>query len=342
MIFFDEPLFLVLVPVFLLVFFFRMSSRGRSFIFPSNENIGYRGFSLKLRLTYVLPYITAAALVLGLIAMAGPKVSKIERERKSGIGIVLAVDCSSSMLADDLKVDYQTLVKEKIPSGTKSFRRIDAVKMVAKNFVEARPDDLIGVVAFAAEAFVLCPLTFQHRWAADAIDRAEVGLIKDATAIGSAVMSGLSTLKDLDARTRVIVLLTDGINNFGTIPPLVAAKAARTLGVKIYTVGLVSSSGGFTAAADGSGRKIYTKEVIDVDEPVMREIAAMTGGRYFRAEDMKSLAAAYDEIDLLEKTDLEKDAFSDDVDIFQYFTLIALALVFLETILSRTVLLKIP
>ncbi len=340
---FTDPLLLAFIPVFIALFIYmRMKRRDGAFIFPSRKTIKYSGNPIKIGLARKLPYLRAAGFVFILFAIAGPELKVEERVRKAGIGVVMAIDCSSSMLVDDLRIDLETLAREDLPRGTRSLTRLDGVKMVARDFVSGRPDNLVGVVAFSAEAFLICPLTFHHEWVYDAIDRIQVGLIKDGTAIGSAIMSSLSTLRDLEAETRIIVLLTDGINNFGTIPPLVAAEVARTLGIKIYTVGLVGGSGGFLETDDGSGRRIFTRPAIEVDEDELRAIAAITGGQYFRAEDLRSLRESYKEIDRLERSKIERGEYHDNISVFHYFVYAALLCIVTESLLSRTILRKIP
>ena len=340
---FTSPLILLLIP-FLAVFFFtiRKISGTNAFLFPSRSAIQYTGNPIKIAAARALPYLRGLCLVLLIISFAGPQVKRTDPVRKAGIGVIVAIDCSSSMLEDDLKIDFETLAVEKLPKDTKNLKRVDAVKIVAEDFISERSDNLSGVVAFSAEAFLVCPLTFHHEWVKTAIERIEVGLIKDGTAIGSAIMSSIGALKDAEARSRIIVLLTDGINNFGSIPPLVAAEAARTLGIKIYTVGLVGQVGGLTETDPRSGRRIFTGTSIDVDETELRKIAGMTGGQYFRAEDMKTLRESYSEIDRLEKTVIERGEYEDNIDIFAYFVYAALGLLLIELFLSNTFLRKIP
>ncbi len=340
---FTSPLALLLIPILAAAFIFGARSvSGGAFLFPSRSAINYSGNPLKILIVKVLPYLRILSLFFIIVALSGPQIRRSDPVRKAGIAVIVAVDCSSSMLAGDIKIDFESMAAENLPKGLKSMSRLDAVKIVAKDFIEGRTDNLSGVVAFAAEAFIVCPLTFQHEWVINSIDRLEVGLIKDGTAVGSAIMSGIAALKDVEAKSRIIVLLTDGINNFGSVPPLVAAETARTLGVKIYTVGLVSGASGLSEAEDGFGRKVYTGSQIEVDEQEMRKIAAMTGGQYFRAVDMRTLRDSYEEIDRMEKTVIERGEYEDNLDIFEYFVHAALALLFLEIILSNTLLRKIP
>jgi Ca-activated chloride channel homolog len=339
---FKTPVLLLTIPLFLLVLFFiGRKPRSGYFVFPTDEIIRYAGGGLKLWLVRKMVYLRVAAMLLILVALAGPQISRMAPVKKLGVGVVLAVDCSSTMLAEDLQIDMTTLAEGKVSSDQKNMKRIDAVKMAARDFVKARPDDLVGMVAFASEAFIICPLTFHHEWLRQSLDRVKVGLIKDGTAIGSGIMSSLNMLKDSKAKSKVIIILTDGINNFGKIPPLVAAKAARALGVKIYTVGLVSASQ-MEDADDWSGRKVFKKKKIQVEEGDLRKIANITGGKYFRATDVSSLRETYREIDRLEKVTLEEKSYEEYVDVFTYFIYAAMALLLLEMALSNTVLRRIP
>lgn len=277
-----------------------------------------------------------------ILALARPQLTTEKETRKEGIGIVIIVDTSSTMLADDIKLSFQDLSKMKEHDNKTKIRRIDAVVEVAKDFIKSRPDDLIGIVAFSAEAFVVCPMTFDHKWLLQTMNRVEVGLIEDGTAIGSGILTGLNSLRDIEAKSRVIILLTDGINNYGRTPPLIAAKAARSLGIKIYTMGLTGGGGALQEAADGSGRKIYKETHIDVDEKELEKIAELTNGKYFSITDMGSLRDSYEEINKLEKVLIEERGTGAYVDIFPVFLLPGLVLLILDTILRNTLLKRIP
>ena len=246
------------------------------------------------------------------------------------------------MVADDIKLGLEDMVKKDMLGKSRDITRIDAVKEVAADFINSRKDDIIGIVAFAADAFIVCPPTFDHEWLIQSLKRVKIGLIKDGTAIGSGILSSLNSLKDVKARSKAIVLLTDGINNFGRISPLVAAKAARALGIKIYAIGVVSKSEGLQEADDGSGRKVYKEVQIQVDEEELKKISKLTDGEYFRATDMSTLRESYKEIDRLEKASIEQKSFEEYVDVFQYFLFAALGLLLLEILLRNTFLRRIP
>ena len=335
----------VLSALFAVLFVFFLAKRKRvdpGFVFPSDELIkNFRG-TVKLRLVRKIIYLRVACLVLVVLAMARPQVDREARIKREGISIILAVDCSSTMLADDLQLSLEDLAKGGDFAGSRQVKRIDAVKEAAKDFIKFRKDDLIGIVAFASEAFIACPSTFDHEWLLQGVDRIEIGLIKDGTAIGSGILSSLNSLKDIKAKSKVIILLTDGINNFGRIPPLVAAKAARATGIKIYTIGIVGKGTGLYGADDGSGRKVFKEVKIDVDEDELKKIAQLTDGQYFRVTDMKTLRESYREIDRLEKASLEQTSYEEYVDVFQYFLIPMLILLLLDIVLRNTFLRKIP
>lgn len=336
------PQSLLLIPVFLVLFVvFRKKNKPALFLFPNDEVLASVSKGVRGHFAKRVFWLRVASVVLGFFALARPQVSRMEPIRKEGMAIVLAIDCSSSMLAEELYGGLELFTREDIPRGVRSLSRMEAVRMVAKDFAALRTEDLLGVVAFAADAYLMCPLTFHHDWAISAIERVDVGLIRDATAIGSGIMTSLSTLRETRASTKVIVLLTDGINNYGRVPPLVAARAARALGVKIYTVGVVGG-GAHPAGTGVTGRRPLGRVPIEVDEEELREIAEMTGGEYFRVEDLRSLREAYERIDRLERNPLEEPLYREYSEAFHIFAGAALLLLLLEMVLSGTIFMKIP
>lgn len=340
---FKDPWILVFIPVFILLFIFiRKKQMEPGFIFPATDN--FRAFrpSLRERLASKLPYLRLASVLLLIITLARPQMSSEFKVRKDAIGIVMAVDCSSTMLAEDLQLGPMGMARLIETPDTRHLNRLDAVKDVAQDFVKSRPDDLIGLVVFAAEAFVACPLTFDHDWLGQAISRLKIGMIKDGTAIGSGILSALNSLKDVDVKSRVLILLSDGINNSGEVPPMVAARAARSLGVKIYTIGIVSRGQTPFPMKDESGKKVYKDVRIDINETVLQKMADITGGQYFRATDMESLRKSYKDIDSLEKSALEEKGFAENEDIFGIFLMAAIACLLAEIVLGNTVLRKVP
>ena len=252
---------------------------------------------------------------------------KIQTE---GIDIVLSIDCSTSMLAEDFKL-----------AGRRQ-NRLEVVKQVVKDFIKGRQNDRIGIVAFAARAYTACPLTLDYGWLLENLERIKIGLIEDGTAIGSGIASSLNRLNDIRAKSKVIILLTDGRNNTGKISPGVATEAARALKVKIYTIGAGTKGMAPYPVKDFFGNTVYQPAQIDIDEDTLRKIAQDSGGKYFRATDTESLREIYKEIDRLEKTIIEEKGYSEYEELFPYFLIPGLAILFLEIILTNTVFRKIP
>jgi Ca-activated chloride channel family protein len=219
---------------------------------------------------------------------------------------------------------------------------VDAVKAVVKEFVAARSEDRIGLVLFAARPYTQCPLTLDHGWLLQNLERAEVGLIEDGTAIGSGLATAVNRLRASTAKARFVVLLTDGQNNAGQITPQTAAEAAAALGIKVYTVGAGTRGLAPYPARDPFGNKVYRPMPVDIDEDTLKKIAAATGGRYFRATDTASLRDVYAEIDRSEKTPFEAPQFLDYRELYPWLAWPALALVLLEVGLAETVLRKLP
>lgn len=341
---FKTSAFLIVIPIFLVIFFLaRKIFPERAILFPTGEIIKSLKGSLKIWFSRKLIYIRAAAIVMVILALARPQSTEGERIRREGIAIMLTIDCSSTMLAEDLQLGALGLAPlvERY-SETEHLNRLDAVKKVAGDFIRSRPDDMIGIVAFAAQAYVVCPPTFDRMWLEKSLARVRVGMIRDATAIGSGILSGLESLKGVTARSKVVVLLTDGINNFGEVPPLVAAKAARALGIKIYTIGISSRGQTPYPVKDEYGKKTYQNVRIDIDEKTLREIANITGGGYYSVGDLRALKKSYADIEKLEKAALEETAYEEHKDIFANFLVGALIMLALEIILSNTYLRKIP
>ena len=269
-----------------------------------------------LALRWLLPALTAAALVLLILAAARPRRGIAEsRARTEGVDIVLLVDTSTSMEADDLSTRTQRLT------------RLDAAKTVISRFVRDRTDDRIGLVAFAAMPYTLAPLTTDHEWLLRQMDRLQTGMLEDGTAIGDAIASGVNRLRDSEAKSKVIVLLTDGIHNAGQLAPRDAAQAAAALGIKVYCVG---------AASDQPARGFFGLAIpgAEIDEDTLRSGATATDAAYFRATDLASLESTYEKIDAMEKTEIELDSYTRHEEIFAIPALLALLLLAAEQALS--------
>ena len=278
-----------------------------------------------------LVYLRALALVLVVIAVSRPQ-SAIEKTRVhiEGIDIVMAIDVSSSMRAMDFE------------SGGKRIDRLEAVKDVVMDFIPKRPNDRIGLVAFAGLAYTICPLTLDHDWLERNLERAQIGLIEDGTAIGSAITASLNRLKDTKTKEKIIILLTDGRNNAGRISPGAGAEAARALGVRIYTIGAGTRGMAPYPVKDMFGNTILKPVQIEIDEKLLENIAKITGGEYFRATDMRSLEDIYDEIDKLEKTTMEESGYNIYKELFGFILIPGLIFLAIEMILANTILRRLP
>jgi Ca-activated chloride channel family protein len=262
-----------------------------------------------------------------IIALARPQLTLKEEEVKAeGIDIMMSIDLSTSMLTRDFTPD-----------------RLSVTKQVAAEFVEKREYDRIGLTVFAEESFTQCPLTTDHRILIDFLENLQCGLLADGTAIGMGLATAVNRLKDSPASSKVIILLTDGVNNSGYVTPLTAAEIAKEFGVKVYTIGVGSNKnamGPTSIRRDGTIMFGMTRGRLD--EQLLQQIADMTGGRYFRAADEATLKNIYDQIDLLEKTEIEVNVFKRYSEEFRFFFFIGLALFLLEILLRFTVLRTIP
>jgi len=238
----------------------------------------------------------------------------------SGIDIVLAIDVSGSMAA----LDFQ--------SEGKPGSRLDAVKKVVEDFVAGRPNDRLGLVAFAGRPYLVSPLTLDHDWLVRGLERLRIGLVEDGTAIGSGIASSVNRLRDRRAKSRVVILLTDGVNNSGKVSPLTAADAARALGVRVYTIGAGTRGEAPMPIVDRFGRQRIVMTPVDVDEETLQKVAETTGAKFFRATDTDSLRRIYEEIDQLEKTTETMKHFEEYRELFPWAILGALSLLCLEAL----------
>jgi Ca-activated chloride channel family protein len=249
------------------------------------------------------------------------------------------------MLAEDLQLGSSGLVESiedyEAKKG-KRLNRIDAVKNVAREFVKAESNNMIGIVAFAAYAYIICPPTFDQEWLLSSIGRIQVGMIKDATDIGASILAGVDALSTVKAKSRAIILLTDGNNNYGKIPPLVAAKTAKALGIKVYTIGIISKGQAIYPKMDERGCKTYEYVRIEIDEDMLRKIAQITGGVYYRVKNLDALKEGYDDIGRLEKTRMEERGREESEDMFSTFIAWAVFILLLDAVLSNTFLRRIP
>jgi Ca-activated chloride channel family protein len=278
-----------------------------------------------------LAALTYLALALFIVALARPQLGRVTtRVQATGVDIMLALDVSRSMLAEDFTI------------GNRRANRIDAVKLVTEQFIRERPNDRIGLVAFAGRPYLVSPLTLDHDWLIRNLERLRIGLVEDGTAIGSAIASAANRLKDKEAKTKLIVLLTDGDNNAGKVQPLTAAEAAKALGIRIYTIGAGTEGEAPFPLTNQFGRTVYRNVLVKFDEKTLQEIAAMTNGQYFRATDTNSLRTIFGEIDKLEKSKVEVEKTAQYRDIFMWFLLPGIAFLALEILLSQTIWRRLP
>jgi Ca-activated chloride channel family protein len=221
--------------------------------------------------------------------------------------------------------------------------RVNMAKSVLKDFIDKRPNDRIGLVVFAAQAFIATPLTLDHEYLQENLARLEIGSINsDATAIGDALTTAVNRLRDLKSKRKIIILATDGENNSGMVEPMLAAEAAAALGVKIYTVGIGEQGQAPMPGRDMFGRKVYQMMPVDVDEDTLQKIAAKTGGRYYRADNAEKFKQIYDEIDQLEKTEAVVNKYSEFKELFPWIVAAGLALLLIEIVLSQTAFRRLP
>ena len=309
----------------------RPAQRTAALRFPTLAGLRAVAPAGAARRRIVLAVLRLVVLVLVVVALARPQAgttaTKVHRE---GVDVVLAVDVSGSMLSEDFTL------------GSGRASRLDAVKAVVKEFVAARPEDRIGLVLFSARPYTQCPLTLDHGWLLQNLDRAKVGMIEDGTAIGSGLATAVNRLRASTAKSKFVVLLTDGQQNAGRITPETVAEAAATLGIKVYTVGAGTRGLAPFPMQDMFGNRVYRPVQVDIDEKTLEKVAKATHGRYFRATDTKSLRDIYAEIDRAEKTPFEAPQFIDYRELYPWLVWPALALVLAEVALGETLLRKLP
>lgn len=272
------------------------------------------------------------ALTLLFIGMARPQIAGGQAPlRASGIDIAVAVDLSGSMIAEDFELRGERV------------NRLTMLKDVLASFIEQRTSDRIGLVAFGSEAFIAAPPTLDHDFLRRVLERLELGVIDgQQTAIGSGLSAAVNRLRELKSKSRIVILMTDGQNNAGSIPPLTAAEAAASLGVKVYTIGVGTRGYAPVPAKDAFGRKVYVRQAVDIDEDTLKKVADKTGGKYYRADSTETLRRVYAEIDQLEKTEAELKRFAYYEELMSWFVLPGLGLLALEIILGQTVWRKLP
>ncbi len=342
MAFADPSLFWILSAIFALWFLAwwllpgwrrRRGRESSALRFSSIRSLQQLRISPAVRLRRVVQAFRLITVALLMLAMARPQTGrKLTTIQTKGVDIVLAIDTSGSMQALDLDADREI---------AKRRNRLEVASDVVEDFVVERENDQIGLVVFGAQAFTQCPLTLDHGIVATFLERLEIGMAGDATAIGSALGTAVKRLRDSAAESKVVILLTDGRSNAGSISPTKAAEIAKTFDIKVYTVGVGTRGQAPFVMDTVFGQRVVMQDV-EIDEDTLQEIAEMTGGEYFRAVDTESLAKIYERIDELEKTEIETQAYMEYDEQFQWFVFPAIGLLLFEVLLLGTRLRKIP
>ena len=318
--------FLLLLIIPMIAWYILKLKSATSVQVSSIESVEDIPVSYKEILSHVIFGLRMLVFGLLVIALARPQSSNSwENVTTQGIDIVLALDISSSMLAQDLKPD-----------------RLEASKDVAIEFISGRPDDRIGLVVFSAESFTQCPLTTDHSVLINLFKDIKSGMIEDGTAIGVGLANAVNRLKDSEAISKVIILLTDGVNNQGAINPITAAELAKTFGIRVYTIGVGSEGMANYPAQDMFGRTRMVQMEVEIDEETLQQISDITDGKYFRATDNNKLRQIYQEIDRLEKSKINVKEFSRKNEEYLPFVLAAFILLLFEFLIKKTILRSIP
>lgn len=324
---FHSPVFLwllFLIPLYL--WFYWKEQRGVALRFPTLHHLKKIGLSPGGLFRYLPALLRCLAIFFVVVALARPREGIQEtRVTTEGIDIVLTLDVSGSMLAEDFTWKG------------KRVNRLKVAKNVIRDFIEGRSSDRIGLVVFAADAYTQCPLTVDYRVLEELLDKVHIGMVEDGTAIGSSIATSLNRLRQSKAKSKIIILLTDGVNNAGKIDPPTAARMAKTLGVKIYTIGVGSKRPvPYPVARDQAGQYIYRRISIPLDDKSLEEIARITGGKYFPATDTGSLKKIFKIIDKMEKTKSEAVIYHRYRELFPYLVGASLILLLLTVGLEKT------
>jgi len=326
---FADPQFLLLLLLIpgLVFWYIRRYGRSGGTLRYSNLGVIKTVKSPSTRYRHITFALRLIALALLIFAFARPQSGRSEEEViTEGIDIILALDISSSMLAEDFK-----------PGN-----RLEAAKVVAADFIKGRTNDRIGLVVFAAQSYTQCPLTLDYGILLSFLEEVRIGMIEDGTAIGMAMGNCVNRLRDSEAESKVVILLTDGRNNRGELDPLTAAKVAKAFGIRIYTIGAGKKGEALYPVDDPIFGRRYVPMPVQIDENLLRQVADITGASYFRATDRETLESIYAEIGEMEKTKIEVKEYTRYRELYVNYVLAALALIVLEAVLANTRFRKIP
>ncbi len=319
---FNQPLFLyllILVPVMIAFYILRQQKTNASLRVPGLHQFENAHNTFRHYLRHILFALRAVGISLLIIVLARPQsTSNFQNSSTEGIDIVLTIDISGSMLARDFKPD-----------------RLEASKNVATEFISGRPYDRIGLVVFSGESFTQCPLTTDHAVLVNLLREIESGMLEDGTAIGNGLATAVNRIKDSEAKSKVIILLTDGVNNKGEIAPATAADIAKTYGLRVYTIG-VGTQGMAPYPVQTPFGMQYRDMQVEIDEDILRQIASTTGGKYFRATDNDKLIQVYNEIDKLEKSIIDVRQFSRKEEKYLIPAIIAFFILAFEMLIRNT------
>ncbi len=317
---------LAVIPLMIAYYVYRCMQGGASIRISTVAGIGRGSRTVRYYLRHIPFVLRCCALALLIVAIARPQTSEHGSESTTeGIDIMLAIDISGSMLARDFTPD-----------------RMEAAKETAAKFIVDRPNDRIGIAVFAGESYTQSPLTTDKRTLQMLVTQIRSGLIDDGTAIGSGLATAVNRLRESDARSKVIILLTDGVNNSGQIAPLTAAEIAKTYGIRVYTIGVGTHGTAPMPYYDRFGRTVFMDAPVEIDEKILTDIAAMTGGEYFRATDNNSLREVYERINQLETTKIETTEFTKYHELFARYVVLVLGFLVLEFVIRRLILRRIP
>ena len=326
---FADPLVLLgllSIPLFVAFYWYRKERRQASIRFSQLDLIRQTKVRSARWSRYLLLSLRMLAVAGIIMALARPQSGLRGEEIKTeGIDIILSLDVSSSMLAEDIEPN-----------------RIEAAKVVAAEFVQGRRNDRIGLAVFSGKAYTQCPLTLDYGVLLALFQEMEVGMIEDGTAVGMGLGVAVNRLRDSDAKSKVIILLTDGRNNRGEIEPKTAAQLAASFGIRIYAIGAGKHGTARYPVDDPFLGRRYVQMRVDVDEEMLKEVADLTGGQYFRATDRESLESIYQEIDELEKTEIEVTEFTRYAELFHFPLGFAVVILLLEVVLANTRFRKLP
>ncbi len=313
---------LSLIPLFLGYYLWiRLSKKNAALTFSSAINLKNLPGNYRSYLTWLTPILYSTAAACLILALARPQERNVTIEQDAeGIDIMISIDISSSMLAEDLKPN-----------------RLIAAKEVAADFISRRPTDRIGINVFARESFTVVPPTLDHNLLQRMLETVDLGMVRDGTAIGMGIASSINRLRDSEAESRVIILLTDGMNNAGEIDPITAGEMAATLGIRVYTVGIGTRGTAPYPIDDPIFGRRYQNVQVEIDEDMLIQIAGQTGGRYWRATDLEELTEIYQEIDRLEQTVIDEIIYVDYLDRYQRYLGYGLLFLFFAFLNERVI-----